>query len=843
MLLTIMPLSAGQAQQPETGDLEVVEIVVNFEVRKLINRDIFAQYDGFDIYLPLIDIFKQLELYIDTDFRSQRFSGFIISKKNKFEIDLTRQKALAMGKTHKLLSSDYFLMPHELYLRIDLFKQLFDLEMEFIFSTLQVKLPLNEDFPYYQRLKRRQAHVKLETKKEALKDVNRLPRKREYFGSGALDWTISASPYRGGTPYANLILGGMLLGGDLSIAGGGNTITGFDKNEFIYKWHYCFDNNRFLTQAELGHIYTGSLLSRRLLGGLVTNKPQVQRKHFQTVNLSGAPGAGWEVELYINNQLTDVVYTDNTGEYDFQVDIVYGITEVILKMYGPNGEITTERKYIGVPYNLIPKASYEYSAAFGEAQEVDNNGKYIQASGAYGYSNRLTFGLSSELPLSPQPGEKSTFSGDATYQVMENLTTNVSFAPGYTLSIAQNFSHPTMMNLNFSYSKFFENQFRNRLNQIHDFKLSASSPLRIGRHHYGLKYSISWSKFPGINNINMNYGFNTSLGGFYLNYLGRYKISKHSEQSVKNVSSKLFLSPQFFRWLRPQFKISYDHTLNQVTQYGLNLNKRLFKTGQLSLSFERHEITKSYQVAIALKFWSNFADFTSRLIHSDGYTSLSQIQSGSIRFDQDARRLFFDRRNSVGYGTAVIRPFMDNNYNGVLNEGEEYIPGLKASIKGGRQKRFSKDQYYYGGLRPYNPYIVRIDKTSLNNPMLRPTHENYEVFCNPNTVTTINVPLVTSSDISGQVSRQVGDMKTGQGGIKLVIINITNESVTEITTFSNGQFYYLGLLPGSYRIYIDSEQLDKYGYRSEPHGIEFEVEPVKGGTSIEDINLLLIPKE
>jgi len=579
------------------------------------------------------------------------------------------------------------------------------------------------------------------------------------------------------------------------------------------------------------------------LGGLITNKPHVQRKYFQTVNLTGAPGAGWEVELYVNNQLSDVVYTDNTGEYNFQVDIIYGITEVTLKMYGPNGEIMTERKYIGVPYNLIPKGSYEYSAALGEAAEIDNNGKYVQASGFYGFSNRLTFGLNSDLPLSPEPGEKSTLSGEATYQVMENLTTNVSLTPGYNVGIAQNYSHPTLMNLNFSFLRYFKDQFRNRLNQIHDFKLSASSPLRIGQHQYGLRYSISWSKFPEISNINMNYGFNTSVFRFYINYLGRYKISKHTDQSIENVTSKLFISPQFFQWLRPQLKISYDHTLNRINQFGINLNKRIFRTGQLSISFERHEITKSYQAAIALKFWSNFADFTSRLNYSDGYTSLAQIQNGSILFDQDARRLFFDRRNSVGYGTAVIRPFMDNNYNGILNEGEEYIPGLKARIKGGRQKRFGQDQYYYEGLRPYDPYIIQVDKQSLNNPMLRPTHENYEVSCNPNTVTTINVPLVTSSDISGQVSRQVGDMKAGQGGIKLMIINLTDEVVTEITTFSNGQFYYLGLIPGSYRIYIDPQQLEKYGYVSEPNGVDFEVERIPGGTSIEDVNLQLIPAE
>ena len=843
LLLSIVFPSAGYAQRQSKNDLEVVEIVVNFEVRRLVNRDIFAQYDGKNIYLPLVDIFKQLELYIDDDFQHKLFTGFIISKDDKYEIDLGKNKVKAMGETYNLLPSDYFLMPQELYLRSDLFKKFFDLDMEFNFSTLQVKLPLNEDFPYYQRLERRQAHEKLKNKKVTLSSVQRLKRRRENFGAGTLDWTISASPSRGGSQYGNFVYGGMLLGGDINIAGGGNTLTGVDKNELSYKWHYYFDNNKYLTQIDVGDIFTGNSLSRRLQGGLITNRPQVQRKHFQTIDLTGAPGPGWEVELYINNQLENVAYTDNTGEYDFQVDVIYGITEVVLKMYGPNGEISTERKYIGVPYNLIPKGSFEYVAAFGQANESHNDEKYFQVSSSYGFSNRLTAGVNSDIPVTPQSGEESVFSGEATYRLMEDITTNLSFAPGYNMSIAQNYSYPSLLNLNFSYTRFFENEIRNRLKQIHEFAFNASSPLRIGKRHYGVKYSLTWNKFSNTDNINMNYGFNTSLFHLYLNYLGRFKITQYSDRSVKNVSSKLFISPQFFQWVRPQFNFTYDHSLNQVTQYGLNLNRRVFKTGQLSLSLDRQELTNSYQVGLTLKFWTGFADFTSRLIYSDGETSISQIQSGSVCFDQDSHRLLLDRRSNVGYGAAVIRPFMDDDFNGIRDAGEEYVDGVKARIKGGRQKRFGENQYYYEGLQPYNEYLVQVDKQALNNPLIRPAHENYEVSCNPNIVTTIDVPLVASSEISGQVSRQVGEMQTGQGGIKLILINLSDESVIEITTFSNGQFYYLGLVPGSYRLYIDSQQLEKYGYRSEPNGVEFEIKPIKGGTSIDDIKLQIVPLE
>ena len=834
----------GQTRLQDIEDTEVVEIVVNFEVRKLINKDIFAQYDGTEIYLPLINIFQLLELYIDADFKNLRFSGFFISKKDKYEIDLTRHTARARGQKYELLPSDYFLMPHELYLRIDLFKQLFDLDMKFIFSTLQVRLPLNEDFPSYKKLKRHQDQAKLELIKAELKDIKFLRRKREMFGGGVADWVISASPIGGGGQFYDLTLGGMILGGDIYLAGGGNTVTGFESDKLNYKWHYFFEDNRYFTQADLGCIYTGGLLSRFLEGGLITSRPQVQRKHFQTIDLSGNPGEGWEVELYINNRLTDYTHTDHTGEYNFTIDINYGITEIVLKMYGPNGELKTERQYIGVPYKLISEKSYEYTLAVGKSDEINANGEYMQAGGLYGLSDKATIGLSSDLPLSSKNGEKSTAAGEATYQVDGNLTVNASLAPGYAFSIAQNYRHPTTLSFSSSFTRYFKNRYRNRLNLVHNLSLSASSPVRIGRRHYSLKYSISWNKFPQMNSINMNYGFNTSQFRVYFNYIGRCKISKYPDRSVTNVTSKLFIAPQYFQWVRPQLRISYDHTLNQATQYGIHLNKRVFKTGQLALSFERQETSKSYQVAVSLKFWSDFADFTSRLSYSDDYLSMSQVQKGSIRYDQDAHRIWFDRRKGVGYGSAVVRPFLDDNYNGVLDEDEEFIPGLKARIKGGRQKLSGRDQhYYYDGLRAYDQYIVQIDKYSLNNPLLTPTHENYRVHCNPNIVTAINVPLVAGSDISGQVDRQVDDMKTGQGGIKVMILNISKERVTEITTFSNGQFYYLGLIPGLYRVYIDPGQLKKYGYRSEPAGIEFDIEPVEGGTSIEDINFLLIPEE
>ncbi|MBI4644968.1 MAG: efflux RND transporter periplasmic adaptor subunit [Deltaproteobacteria bacterium] len=50
-----------------------------------------------------------------------------------------------------------------------------------------------------------------------------------------------------------------------------------------------------MTRARVQVNNSGGLLNRSMRGGLITNRPQVQRTYFQTVNLSGPLEPGWEV--------------------------------------------------------------------------------------------------------------------------------------------------------------------------------------------------------------------------------------------------------------------------------------------------------------------------------------------------------------------------------------------------------------------------------------------------------------------------------------------------------------------------------------------------------------------
>ena len=150
--------------------------------------------------------------------------------------------------------------------------------------------------------------------------------------------------------------------------------------------------------------------------------------------------------------------------------------------------------------------------------------------------------------------------------------------------------------------------------------------------------------------------------------------------------------------------------------------------------------------------------------------------------------------------------------------------------------------YYYDRLRPYDEYLLQIDEYSLDDPLLKPTNEAYQVTLNPNVITPIEVPLVIAGELSGQVRRHLEYGEAGIGGIKLIVVNVSKDIMSEVTTFTDGEYYFLGLLPGSYRVYIDPAQLENYGYTARPEAREFKITSEEGGASVADVDFLLVPK-
>jgi hypothetical protein len=828
---------------PAMGQAEYEEITVSFEVPRLLTHDLFVRYDGKTLYLPVVEVFGYLDINIGPDPDRTRLQGFVFTKDDKYELRPTESKAIIKGADFPLDRTEFMFDNGELYLRIDQFKRLFGLDMTFDFSMLRILLPLSESFPAWQKLKRKQAREKLTKQVASLKDIKNVDRRREWFSGGVADWTLSSNPIGGGGHYLDLALGSMVAGGDLTLSGSGSSSSGFQSDQFNYRWHYSFDENPFISQTELGTINPGGSLSRSLRGALITNTPQVQRQYFQTIKLEGQLEEGWEVELFVDGRLLGFAEADATGKYQFDVDIVYGSSDITLKMYGPNGEIRTEERHLRVPYNLIPKNNLEYSVAIGQDASADTTRNYAQSTTYYGVLNSLTIGVGADLPIKSDIDEKPLLSTEATLQVAGSIIANAAYSPDYQMQFGANYAMPNFINTNLTYTKYEVNPFRNPGNQKQSISGSMSLPIKIGERYLGIRYNASYDSYSDFSALSMNYGATASFLRIYANYIGRYKRTIYPNRSAKSMLSQMLVSTDLLSWLRPQFRIDYDHDVNQFSRFGVYLTRRVFKTGQLSLSYEHSPLYGSNMVMLNFNFFNSAATFSTRAAYSNKDISMNQMQRGSVRYDRAANKVRLDRRNGIGYGSAVVRPFVDLNNDGVPNKGEEFLLGMKAKIQGTGGRPVPRGNvFYYENLRPYDSYTISIDPTSLDNPMLKPAYENYKVSVNPNVVTSVNVPVVMAADISGVIERETPGGNVGIGGIRLKLLNVGKDVSFDIVSFSSGQYYYLGLIPGHYRAYLDPEQLNRYGYIAEPPSLEFDVLPSESGSSIENINFVLKPK-
>ena len=844
-LILLTALIVGFASSAR-AQIDYEEIVVSLDVPRLVNADIFVQYDGTTIYLPVIEIFNLLEINTVHSPAARKIYGYFITKDKEYEIDIENGRVKTFLGEFELPREAYFYEGHEFFLRIDFFGEYFGLQAIFEFTQMKISLPLNRDFPAFQRLERKKAQEKLLADKTDDINIYPLPFKRAWLEGGVADWMIATNPVgRRKVHYFSLTTGSMLLGGDLDVTGTGNTQNGFDANDIRYKWHYFVNDNPYLSQIEAGNVYAGGRLPRSVEGASFTNKPQIRRKFFQTINLSDYIGQDWEVELYIDNRLVDFTRTNESGRYNFNVDIYYGASLITLKKYGPNGEIKIEEQNVKVPYNLIPKQEFEYTAAIGRDDNLYTGGLYGQANCYYGFTSRITAGLNFDVPLSTDSSDGLMGALDLAIQPLTNLTINGYAAPNHAINAGVNFSQPNIINFNATATHYLGRSFRNLAGRLNSFALSMSSPLKIGRKRISLRCNTFVDFFDKGTEVNTYYGFSSSFRQFYINYFGKYNISQYNDNrpSMSAISSQILFSTSIVRWIRPQFSVDYNHTAKELMRYGVSVTKRIFKTGQISFAYERNVPAQSTLMTLTLTLYSDFATFSSRGMKSGDQTSVTQTQRGSVRYNQELHTLHFDRRSGVGQGSAVLRPFVDNNYNGKFDAGDRPVVGLTAKIKGSSGKLTSDGKkFYFDRLRAYDEYVIQINEYSLDNPLLRPVHEGYRMNFNPNMVTAIDIPIVVAGEVSGIVSRKTSKGQAGLGGAKLVFINLSSGTKTEIQTFNNGEFYYLGLIPGKYRAQLDKFQMDSYGYVSSPEYIDFEVESSDTGAVVENIDFMVVPR-
>ncbi len=268
--------------------------------------------------------------------------------------------------------------------------------------------------------------------------------------------------------------------------------------------------------------------------------------------------------------------------------------------------------------------------------------------------------------------------------------------------------------------------------------------------------------------------------------------------------------------------MNYNLTDKKFENFSISFSSSIFKHGRIQISHQQNFLSSisNTQVQLIIEF-----PFT-RSYTTVSDNSFSQSVQGGILYDDNYDKFNFMNRQQLGKSAVAMRMFLDENVNGVYDNNETLIKKGKVVLNNaGILERGDDDILRIEELSPYTRYDAKIVESSIDNPLWVAKYKNIEFVSGPNKVKPIDIPFYVSGEIDGTVTKIVNDQKTVVAGMKVHIDGIDNDVNLSINTFSDGSFYYFGLAPGKYKIYLDKSQLDYLGVTSTPAEKEIELKP------------------
>ena len=98
---------------------------------------------------------------------------------------------------------------------------------------------------------------------------------------------------------------------------------------------------------------------------------------------------------------------------------------------------------------------------------------------------------------------------------------------------------------------------------------------------------------------------------------------------------------------------------------------------------------------------------------------------------------------------------------------------------------------------PFEPTTVEIDSLSLRDPLWVPAAKLFSTRLSPKAFQDIALPLVPVGEIAGRITRG----RRPVAGMRVRLLS-GDRAALETTTFGDGEFYFFGVRPGSYRVLV-----------------------------------------
>ncbi|MDP4230626.1 MAG: hypothetical protein Q8916_09515 [Bacteroidota bacterium] len=857
LVLTILQLTHSQSYSQKTsGVSDFEETPIEIWHRNIGTIPGSAVIDGKFVYIQPIDVFHLAKIRADISDDGKVISGYYIEEVRIYTIDLGKHRITYKDEIYPIAKDQIIETASGTFLRCDIFEQVFNLKCIFNFNNLAVEVQSGEPLPAESEAAADKQRQHLQKFDDSFVPDKRFGLQRSLFSVGTLDYQAGGNYIQTNKAVQsqyNILFGGQLLGGDFDAALAMAQGEKMNWKNVPWQWRTGIENSNLISQIIVGKRATFSNLSLpdSMLGVQITNAKTGYQPSFANYTISDRTEPNWTVELYINDLLVNYVKADQTGYYKFVIPLSYGSTNVLLKFHGPYGEVRTQTVQLRIPYTFLPPGNIEYTATAGTSlyhPGIDNSIGKLDLK--FGVSTAMTGG--GGLLYQHDADGRASYSPYATSSLrIAGMLLGGEYYHGSGYRASLNITSLGGISVDAEYDRRLSNGPAFGGAMISDqAKLQLSAPLPI----LSGSLRLSGTDVPmrsDVSLVSLSAQTLMNISGASIDLSANYGLERQAFAFRDNgtpATGSAGISMAILNGLFIHPSASLDYTEGKVTDVQIMLTKAFASFGTLSMtggySFATHD--KHLQADFRMNL-----PFAQVGVSGSGGTGQPYQGSGSVQgslgFDMRTGSVIPANHPEVRRGGLVLEPFLDLNNNGSRESSEPLVKHFGFEQAPGKVDEESDGRLRVSDMEPYRKYTLKTSCTEVENISWVPKFSSFEITPGANGYTCIQVPVTVAGQIEGYVYesalKPMKDRPLGGARIKICRRESDDSSEVQLTedllSYSNGEFYYMGITPGKYRVCIDPKQLAALHYSCEPPYIDFEVSNKEEGDSKEGLNFIL----
>lgn len=826
LIALLVGAPCASAQDGRTQAVRPDELVpIEFTLRRVGSTEVQSILRGDAAYLPFRQIFTFLRIRNDYDSLRGVFTGFLVSRDTAYRVELATGTAVVGRRTESFSSAEFIAYQNDVYFVPEFYKRVFGLPVEYQKRRVAARLATSLQLPFYaeRRLDRMERRI---TMRERYEDPEaRFDRQYALIDGFRLDWNVAQSLRPTRVPLRTLStqVGLHVLGGDLISRFNFRALHDVELRDSRHLWRFVMSENPNLRQIAVGDFVSSGLYLREMYGIELTNVPAYARYNFAEERLAGAGLPDRKAYIFSGGQMTGVVRERADAGFAAEVPIRYGANLVDFRSYDYWGELTEDSYRVLVPIGLVPPGEIDNTLKVGRLRDRSHPW-YGGASSLWGVSSRVTLGGRAEFFDIDYLPRKIYPSMIGAVRVTPHIVGEATASPAayYRGLVAMEF--PWLLNISTSFTKYGDVRLFNPRGADYDFDFATSVPFWLGGLRSGFAGNYTQSVLPTSRERVMRLALESSMGIFsprvshfsgwshaYAENLTRAIIRQTEVAARFRLPSDLFLN----------ISSRYNHLASQFENLRIFVSLSPLPMARVNFSWDRSFPLQSSILRLDLRYIFPFMQVNLSAVKSPGGEAYGQRASGFIGYSPAMNDFFFHHRPRTAFGSFILRPFVDNNGNGVWDEGEEMVRSARLLATSdlyaplGNLRRVNDTGWGTLTAPQYREFYVHVGENAFDDPQWIPQHRSFTLVAEPVRYPIHDIPLRTGGSVRGRVMNEgLTDGTAGPPveGAKVRLRALFPPPGTlpfEATaiTFSNGEFEFFAVPPGEYDVSLDVRTL------------------------------------